>query len=263
MQKEFIRNRKHQKISVHIERSNPELGLVFVMHGLGGYKEQPHIRAITEVFRENSFATVSFDTTNSIGESDGKFEDATTTNYYEDLEDVIAWSHNQPWYQEPFVLAGHSLGGLCIALYVEKYPRKVRALVPISPVVSGSLTVEAHKRFEPEDYATWERTGWQVKESGSRPGLIKRLPWSHIVDRLRYDLLPQAGQITMPVLTIVGEKDTSIPPDHVQMLFNSVTGPKEMHVVQNAPHTFRDPKHLEEIQGIIGAWIEKYLRNST
>ena len=35
MQKTFILNRKGQKLSVLIEESNPQLGLVFIMHGLG------------------------------------------------------------------------------------------------------------------------------------------------------------------------------------------------------------------------------------
>lgn len=242
-----------------VEESNPQLGLVFVMHGLGGYKEQPQIQAFNDVFLEHGFTTVRFDTTNSIGQSDGKFEDATTTNYYEDLQDVIAWSYNQPWYQEPFILIGHSLGGICTALYAEKNPTKVMALAPLSPVVSGKLSVESHERYEPEEFEDWKKTGWLTQQSVSMPGMIKRLPWSHIPDRLQYDLLPQAGKLTMPFLTIVGEKDTLTPPDHIQLLFDAVSGPKEMHIIKDAPHTFRDPKHLEEIKAIIGAWIEEYL----
>jgi hypothetical protein len=35
---------------------------------------------------------VLFDTTHSFGESGGNYEDATTTQYYQDLEDVISWA---------------------------------------------------------------------------------------------------------------------------------------------------------------------------
>lgn len=259
MQKIFIQNRKSLKICVLVEEASHPRGLVFIMHGLGAWKEQPQILAFNDIFRSHNFTTIRFDNTNSIGESDGKFEDATTTNYYHDLEDVISWSQNEDWYQEPFILVGHSLGGFSAAFYAEEKPLKVKALVLISPLVSGALSIEAHKRFEPEDYATWEKTGWQVKESGSRPGLIKRLPWSHLVDRLQYDLLPQASRITMPVLTIVGEKDTSIPPEHVQMLFDAIAGPKEMHVIPNAPHTFRDVEHLNKVKEILRQWIQTTL----
>lgn len=125
-----------------VEESLASQGLAFVMHGLGGFKEQPHIRVMAEAFKQKGLTVVTFDTTNSIGESDGKYEDATTTNYYEDLEDVIVWASRQPWYKKPFYLAGHSLGGICTALFSEKYPDKVKALAPISTVVSGKLSTQ-------------------------------------------------------------------------------------------------------------------------
>lgn len=259
MDKRLIQNRENLSLSILVELSKNPKGLVFIMHGLGGFKEQPHIQALTQAFQGRNFSTVRFDTTNSIGESGGKFEDATITSYYNDLEDVIAWVQQEHWYKEPFVLIGHSLGGICIGLYAEKYPHKVKALAPISPVVSGRLSVEAHERYKSEEFEEWKKTGWLTQGSVSKPGLIKRLPWSHVEDRMQYDLLPQAGKLTMPFLTIVGEHDTSTPPDQVEVLYEAVSGPKEMHVIHGAPHTFREQIHLDEIKEITNRWIEKYL----
>ncbi|MBI3458707.1 hypothetical protein HY061_00365 [Candidatus Azambacteria bacterium] len=89
---------------------------------------------------------------------------------------------------------------------------------------------------------------------------MKRLPWSHIVDRLKYDLLPNASNLTMPVLLITGEKDISTPPDHVQILFEALPGPREYHIIKNAPHTFRDIEHLAEIKNLFLKWIDKIIR---
>ncbi|KKQ60706.1 MAG: hypothetical protein US81_C0014G0011 [Parcubacteria group bacterium GW2011_GWE2_38_18] len=86
MKKLFIKNRKDQNISVIIEEAEKPSGLVFIMHGLGGSKEELHIKTFSNAFKEKGFTTVLFDTTNSVGESDGILEDATVTNYYEDLE---------------------------------------------------------------------------------------------------------------------------------------------------------------------------------
>ena len=257
MQKIFIKNRKDQKVAVIFEEAEAPKGMVFVMHGLGGYKEQPHLETITESFKENKYTVVRFDTTNTIGESDGDFEDATITNYYEDLEDVIQWSGKQKWYVEPFVLVGHSLGGISTALFAENYPAKVKALAPISTVVSGALSAEAHKRFSPEEFKIWEETGWLEAKSQSKPGVVKRLKWSHIADRLKYDLLPQANKLTMPVLLIVGENDTRTPLDHQKILYNVLPGQKELHIIKGSPHTFRDPAHLQELKNILSQWIEK------
>ena len=126
--KTFIKNRKGQRICVLVEEAKNTKGLAFVMHGLGANKETAGTMTMAEAFRNNNYTVVRFDTTNTFGESDGKYEDATLTNYYEDLEDVIAWAGSQSWYIEPFVLAGSSFGGFCVAYYTENYPAKVKSI---------------------------------------------------------------------------------------------------------------------------------------
>ena len=85
------------------------------------------------------------------------------------MKDVIGWAKNQPWYQEPFWLAGHSLGGICTAFFAEKFPEKVKALAPIGTVVSGKLSREL---YTPERLADWEQSGWRVTQSKSKPQLV-------------------------------------------------------------------------------------------
>lgn len=256
MEKVFIKNRKGLKLAVLIEKSEDQKGLAFVMHGLSGYKEQVHIKIMANAFKDNGYTTVRFDTANTYGESQGGDpQDATVTNYYEDLEDVIKWASSQDWYLEPFILAGHSLGGMCIALFAEKYPEKVRALAPISTVVSGKLSIktEHHQEIDSE----WKKKGIREWESSTRPGLIKRLKWSHVEDRLKYDLLEKVSKLTMPVLLAVGEFDDTTPLAHQQILFNTLPGPKELHIIKGAMHTFVDKEHLDELKRIFDNWIKK------
>lgn len=237
-----------------VEKAPTQLGLAFVMHGLGGFKEQPHIEAVSDVLKAFGYTVVRFDTTNSFGESDGNYEDATATNYYEDLEDVLTWSHKQRWYQEPFVLVGHSLGGLSVALYAEKYPRKVKALAPLSTVVSGRLSMEAPK-YHTAFLKEWKRTGWFIEPSKSKPGMIKKLKWSHMEDRLKYNLLPNAGRLTMPVLLVVGSNDDSTPPDHQRMLFDRLPGRKELHIIEGSDHSFTQEPYRDELRKVFDAWV--------
>ena len=258
MQKQFIKNRKEQKISVWVEGEEKSTPLAFVMHGLGGWKDQPHIKAFAQAFLDSGFTVVRFDTTNTYGESDGNYEDATVTTYYKDLEDVISWASKEKWYREPFWLAGHSLGGISTILYAEKHPEKVAGLAPISTVVSGKLSMETekHKKIAAE----WEKTGWRIEESQTTPGRTRRLKWSHMEDRLKYDVLPWANKLTMPTLLIVGEYDDGTPPRHQQLLFDALPGPKEMHIIKGAPHTFREQKHLEEVKALLDKWIKQYTK---
>jgi len=259
MMKFFIKNRKKQKVCVLVEEKKKARGLVFVMHGLGGFKESDPVQSVAKVFNDLDFTTVLSDTTNSIGESGGKYEKATTTSYYEDLVDVIGWAKKQKWYVEPFVLVGFSLGGFSVAYYAENYPKKVVALLPISPVVSGQLSLEARKRHDPAGLKDWKKTGWFVRESLSKPGKVLKLPWSYVMEKLKYDLLPNAKKITMPVLLVVGEKDESTPVDQVKLLYRALSGPKETHVIKGAEHVFRTTKHLGEMQSVMRKWVKKYI----
>lgn len=253
--KQFILNRANKRICVVVEKTPKPKGLAFVMHGLGGYKDQAHIRTICKAFLAAGYTVVSFDTTNTFGESDGNYEDATVTNYYADLEDVIAWAKTQSWFTKPFVLAGHSLGGLCTALYAEKRPDTVKGLAPISTVVSGALSLETYKLFdELEQLTKWKKAGIQITKSfdGKR---VKRLKYSHMEDRLRYDLLPDAARLTMPVLMIVGERDDSTPPVHQQILFDALPSKKEIHIINGAPHTFHEAPELAELNRLFTRWL--------
>ena len=78
-----------------IEESEINKGLVYMMHGLGCNKEEPSIVAIAESFKKNDYIVMRFDTRNTFGESEGKFENFTLTGSIQDLEDIISWSENQ------------------------------------------------------------------------------------------------------------------------------------------------------------------------
>lgn len=255
MPKFRIKNRKQQTIVILFEQIPQQRNLAFVMHGLGGFKEEPHIQTFAQAFKDQGCTVVRFDAINSYGESAGEYAEATTTNYLADLEDVISWASRQKWYQEPFFLCGHSLGAFCSGLYAQKYPQKVKALALISTVVSGKLSLKAPKNKD--IWREWEKTGWEEHESTSLPGVIKRLKWDHMEDRLCYDLLKKVDRLTMPVMLIVGDRDQSTPPAHQKILYQKLPGPKELHIIKGAPHSFRAKKHLEEIKKIFDQWIEK------
>lgn len=251
--KTTIKNRDGNEVAVMVENEKNPRKLAFVMHGLGGSKEQGHIRAMAEAFLENGYTVVSWDAVHTFGESKGGlYEDATITNYYADLVDVIAWAKDQPWYKEPFVLCGHSLGGISTALYAEEHPNEVSALAPISTVVSGELSMHT----KADDLELWKRDGIRITKShdGSKE---KRLKWSHMEDRLKYDLLDNVDKLSMPVLLIVGEKDDPTPPEHQEILFKELPGKKEIHIIKGALHSFYEPHEQQEVKVLVKAWLQQ------
>lgn len=255
MEKLFIKNRKGQKMAVVVDEAPKQKGLAFVMHGNASNKDLEQIKTFARAFLDKGYTVVRFDTTNSSGESDGKLEDATLTNYYEDLEDVISWASKQSFYEQTFILCGHSLGGMAVALFAEKYPEKVKALALISTVVSGELS-EQTQEFK-EIGRAWEEKGIREWPSVSMPGMMKRLKWNHVLDKRNYDLLPEAYKLTMPVLLIVGELDNVTPLENQKIFYEKLPGEKELHIIKGSSHAFVKQEHLDEIKEITGRWVEK------
>lgn len=253
MKKVFIKNRKNQDLAVVIEESENQFGLVFVMHGLGGFKEHPTVRTTADAFLSKNYTVITFDAADTLGESGGQMENATTTNYYEDLEDVINWSKTQGFYAEPFALAGHSLGGISTALYAEKYPKKVLALALIATVVSGKLSCGTYPKQMLED---WKKSGIRITESKTKPGVIKKVKWAEIEDRLKYNLLDKVENLAMPVLLAVGEDDHTCPPEHQKILYDKLPGKKELQIIKDAPHSMRESSQLDELKKVIANWLE-------
>lgn len=252
-----IKNRKGLEIVGDISFPENPKGLAFTLHGLGGFKEQLHIMVLVKTLTENNYIVVNFDTTNSLGESEGKYENATMQQHYDDLVDVINWAKKEDWYKEPFVLAGHSLGGYAVARYAEDHPVEVKAVFPYALVVAGELSYKATETFEPEKLKAWKETGWKIEKSNSKPGIEKRLPYSHMEERLKHDLRPNGFNLTMPVLFVVGENDKACTSGNQHALYDLVPGPKEIHIVPGAPHTFKDSEHLNQLQVIFKLWLDK------
>ena len=259
MKKTKIKNRQNKEIVVQIDNEKKGDELVFIAHGLGGFKEQKHIESFTKAFIKAGYVVIRWDAANTIGESGGKIEDATLTNYYQDFEDVIKWSAKQKWYKEPFVVSGHSLGSACCVLYTTKYPNKIKAIAPTSLFLSGKTFYES---LSTDEINKWKKKGYVLQESGSKPGVIKKLSWNLMENLLEHDLLDRAKAIDKPTLLIVGSKDTGTPSsDQEKFLQLLKTQDKELHIIDGALHTFKEERHLREIEEIMYKWAARITKN--
>lgn len=180
-----FKNRYGLKIVGHVYEPSNAQGLVFLQHGLSGARIQKHMQEMQRVFFNAGYVVVNFDTTHSFGDSEGDLRFSTLSNHADDLEDVIRWASTQPFYQEPFVLAGHSLGGASILRYVERNPDKVKAMAPLSACVSGDML----KRAEgwANGLGEWESKGYFIKNCSFKEGLKGEVSWSFMEDMQFYD----------------------------------------------------------------------------
>lgn len=204
---------------------------------------------------DHGYTTVLFDATNSFGKSGGSLENISLTSHWQDLEDVLHWAKTEPWYEAPFILAGHSLGGFSILHLTQKYPDKVKAIAPLSTIISGKFRQEAWERFAPELYAEWKAAGFREEQNPFDQEHMAKIPWSHMEDCLRYDALANADKITCPALLIVGENDQSTPPDQHILLKEKLSGQTELIIVPDCGHSFKTPEKLLVIKKAMNKFL--------
>ena len=135
--KKYTIRKNHKKTILQVFNEKKGKDLVIIVHGLGGFKEQPHIQLMADVFKRHNYTVLIYDACYSIGESSGSLLNATLTRHYQCLNNVIKWTKQQSWYKQPFILVGHSLGSAACILYAEKNPNDIKAIAPTSAFISG------------------------------------------------------------------------------------------------------------------------------
>ena len=157
---------------------------------------------------------------------------------------------------------GHSLGGLCVLEYTAQHPSRVSVVVVAGPVISGALSKQAIVEFRPDEWESWQRAGHRADQVATREP-YNRLPFTHIVDRMEYDMLPKATLLSMPVLLLVGEKDENTPLSHVRQLLERLPeGKGELVVLPGAAHTINTHADVALVKASIRRFIEEYFNPS-
>lgn len=252
MEKLFIKNRKDQKLSVIIENKRWKSWLIFITHWLGDNKDSLHILECAKVFLAHDFVIIRFDTSNTFWESEWNFEDATLTNYHQDLEDVINWSSKQDFYTEQFFLLGHSLWAMASVLFSKTNEEKIKSLILLSSPINYELSKSTYSE---EEFKNREKK-WALIEDWD--WFIVKLKWSYMEDKKNYNLLEIANTLDIPTLIIIWEQDDVAPYEHQKLLFDKLPSKeKELHIIEWAPHTFREQTHLDQVYDILDQWIKK------
>lgn len=255
--KNVVKNRHGLSVVAEITKPDNPLSLVFLQHGVSGCKDEPHIQTINDTFYNNGYIVVSIDSSHGFGESEGHLESFTATTHYHDLEDVISWSTSQDFYMEPFIVAGHSMGGFSTLHYTINHSSKVKAVAPVSIAISGKFLDHAYSIKDPVLHQKWKDEGKILRRSRIHPERNGLLSWKFMEDFMMYDLLKRAEEIRVPVLLVVGENDPSTPVAHQQELFDILKTDKELNIVKNAGHSFLEKTEREEMGEYLDRWIKR------
>jgi len=203
-EKIFFHNSKGDKLCGILSATEDKSKLMVIMcHGFSSSKDGKKFSTLEENFNKKGISTFRFDYYGH-GESEGKFEDITTTEGIDDTKQAIAFMRKQGF--ENIALIGSSYGGIC-AIIVASEDNNIKALVLISPVSSWKDDVIAAKKTNTME--EWKKQGYTYYLSGS--GAKLKLNYSFAEDALSIDGYKAAETITAPTLITHGDNDKSVP----------------------------------------------------
>ncbi|HEV2226409.1 MAG TPA: alpha/beta fold hydrolase [Nitrososphaerales archaeon] len=181
-------------------------------HGLNNNKDEDgYFVRLSRMLSKAGYSSLRFDFRGH-GESSGRPEDMTVTGELVDLKTSIAYLEGVLGDTVGLVLVASSFGAPAVILYAAENKDKVEKLVLLNPVLDfrktflQSETEWGKTFFNPTGYKELESKGFiSIPETEFRLG--RRV----IEDFGRIEPYKVLQELKMPILTIHGTQDTSVP----------------------------------------------------
>jgi dipeptidyl aminopeptidase/acylaminoacyl peptidase len=238
-EKIIFQNSKGQKlVGVLYSPDSKEYPIVIYVHGYTSDKNTSKGKKLGELLPEKGIGAFVIDLSGR-GESEGKFENTTITQYIDDLKFAI---DEMLKYTNKIGVVGNSLGGI-VSLQETAKDNRVNALALLSPV--SKFPHKSRKReFSPEGVKEWKEKGYTFTKSG-RFGMLK-LNFSYYEDGLKYGDYSVYEKIDIPVLIVHGTDDKSVPLEESQELIKHLKNHK-LIALEGADHNYTNPDDFDKV----------------
>jgi hypothetical protein len=232
---------------------------IIMCHGFTGNMNEDHDLFVhaAKKFCENGFTILRFDFRGS-GESEGEFVDVTVSGEVSDFKKAIDFISEQKIDKNKIAVLGLSLGSVISIL---GWDERIKTVVLWSPV-SDSKKVFT-KGFGEETIKEIEEKGlfdlqlaqnyWKTKTSFK----VGKNFWKEVK---KIKLVNNIKSVKCPLLLIHGNVDEDIDWHDSKELYDTANQPKEMKIIENANHTYDNPKHEKEVIQLSLDWFKKWLK---
>jgi hypothetical protein len=229
----------------------PTTRLAVLCHGFLSSKNSTTNKTLTRLLNERGLATFRFDFFGQ-GDSDGPFEELTTTLAVHQTETVLNLVAARGY--DRIGLVGSSFGGL-VAILTAAQRRDIACLALKCPVVD--FAEELRLTFRLEELAQWKATDTIPNILGG-PERV-RLRHGFYEDCLRQIAYKPAEQITVPTLIVQGERDECVPLHQSLRLRDALAGPKKLVLLPEADHQFTRREDFHQMTTSISEWLVTHL----
>lgn len=225
------------------ELYKPGTPFVVIPPAYGEHKTAALLPAYT--FAANGFHVLRYDTTGSVGESDGSILDFTLSQHEEDLHAALDYVENS-FQAYPIVVCAASLGARS-ALKAATCDPRIRALALLVPVVDLQTTLTAvhledlvDRHLRGQDYGTMNVLGHSVRADHFLGNSI-----AFNFHNLQ-TTIEDSRSIRVPIHVIAGLRDAWVSLDTVKLALESTSSQcKTLYLLDQSMHRLEEnPKDL-------------------
>ncbi len=233
--------------------SNPtaekERPIIILCHGFFRSKDGKTYVGLEKILNERGISTLRFDFFGH-GESEGKFEEVTTSEAVDDVLNAIEFLKESGYVK--IGLMGSSFGGMASIMAASKV-NDLYVLALKSPVSDYSSLFQAHQN---------EQEVKKIKEKGFTyltdiEGKKRKLNISFFIDAQKTNAYQAAENIKIPALIVHGDKDDSVPVQQSQRTA-SLMGNCRLEVIEGADHGYSNEEHFQEMLDLISGFIVEH-----
>ncbi|NQT79941.1 MAG: alpha/beta fold hydrolase [Candidatus Aminicenantes bacterium] len=230
--------------------SNPtslkEKPIIILCHGFSTGKDGRTYVRLEEILNAEEISTFRFDFFGH-GESEGKFEEITTSEAVDDVLNAIQFLKESGYIK--IGLVGSSFGGLASIITASKI-KSLYVLALKSPVSDyESMAVEWNNKYE---IKIWEEKGF-IDVNGV-DGERRRLNYSFYEDAKRIYGYGAAKKIKIPTLIVHGDKDETVPIEQSQRTAGLIKNCR-LETIKGGDHTYTKAEHFEKMLDLISRFI--------
>ena len=247
-EKIFFKNSKGIKLCGILSNptSQKEKSIIILCHGFSTSKEGRTYVRLEEILNDSGISTFRFDFFGH-GESDGIFEEITTSEAVDDIQNAIRFLKESGY--KKIGLVGSSFGGMASIITASKTDA-LYALALKSPV-SDYLGL-IHSREDEQEIKKWKEKG--VIEVAGVDGETRTLKYSFYEEAQKVKAYEAAQKIKVPALIVHGNDDETVPIEQSRKTASLIENCR-LEIIEGADHTYSKPEHFDKMLDLIAEFI--------
>ena len=216
------------------------LGIIFI-HGLNSDMKGKKALTIEKYARKHKMNFVRFDCRGH-GNSDGKFEDFTISDWKKDLVNVI-----DNLTRDPQILIGSSIGGWLMMLAARVRPTRIKGMIGLAAApdfgnnLYNNLSIKNKREIKNKGITKYSSFGFSY--------FIRK---NFFIDARKNNVLNKPYKYNKPLILIYGLKDNVVSSKVPKKILKKVTSKKiQIILLKNSDHRLSRKKDLQALVSAI------------